>query len=788
MNAPDFPNLLVEFLVKSAIMIALGFAAITATKRFFSAEARHGLWLRIFSMSLVVPLLLVAVPRWKIVPNLWAEPAAETPVVRVEPQLPSVMAMTAPVMEVSALTAPIVSTTPIAEPAFRFSWAWTLFAIWAGGVTVILLRAIPGGLFLRRIERSAAPAGGKMLAKFDALNQTPRRDRTTLLLSPLVKSPFTWGLGRARIVLPESATRWSEEELEMILLHELEHVRRNDALAILVSRLFLALNWVNPFAWIAIHRAAQLREEACDWRVIDAGYASENYAAMLFRQAKTSVSPILQTCATAVAETGTIETRIKMILNHPPGFIRGNTTLLARLSGLATLAAILAIGISGCADSESVAADAEVALQPTATDSEAIAAVEEKLKTLTLPQVEFKNTPLKDVLAFLQRRSAELDPVGEGFDIVSTAEDADAIRISLRLTDAPLAEVLRYVTSLASMKYRVVPGAVVVLPLTAPPLTELYTNVYQVTPDFLKSGGKEATTVLEILKNAGITFPEGASAIFNPETSQLIIRNTADQMELVEAYMLSLKDQAPPLSPEVEAYLRKIESIILPSVEFVETPLMDAVELLHARSVELDAAEPDPAKKGINIVVSPGSIRDVLVNLKLTNVPLSEALRYTAELAGGGLRVDESAVVIGYEKSTPRSYAESAAAQVKIEANREKLDSIIIPSIEFAETPLTDALQFLQVRSVELDVDEPNPDMKGLNFILDTGKRKIRKGGALDPFSEDEFEGEEEKKDVPVVDLKLSNIPLSAALKYTCDLAGMEYLVEPHNILIRPKR
>lgn len=40
--------------------------------------------------------------------------------------------------------------------------------------------------------------------------------------------------------------------------------------------------------------------------------------------------------------------------------------------------------------------------------------------------------------------------------------------------------------------------------------------------------------------DAGISFGEGASAIYNPSTSQLIVRNTQDQMELVEAYIESI--------------------------------------------------------------------------------------------------------------------------------------------------------------------------------------------------------------------------------------------------------
>ncbi|MDF1824939.1 MAG: M56 family metallopeptidase [Verrucomicrobiales bacterium] len=778
MNDLNFPVILAEFLVKSAITIALGFAILAAIKHIFPAEAKHRLWVQIFSVSLAIPILLMVFPRWEIVPNLLARPATEIP------HRP--MTYTPTVAPVKGLP---VSLPQVTEPKFQFSWPWTLFVIWIGGVAVLCFRFIPGGVFLRRIERSAIPADGEILAKFNELNRSARRDRTTLFLSPLVKSPFTWGLARSRIVLPESAADWSGDDLEMILLHELEHVRRNDARAVLISRLFLALNWINPFAWIAIRRAAQHREEACDWRVIHAGYSSESYAAMLFSQAKTSVSPTLQSCATAVAETGTIERRIKMILNHRPQSISGKTTLLSRLSGIVTLLAVLAIGLSGFVDNELIAADAKGISKSTTPNTEAIAAIEQKLKDITIPTVESVDTPLRSALEFLQQRSVELDvdepdPAKKGFNIILKDESAGDTRITLKLTNVPMAEALRYTTNLAQLKYKVVPGAVVILPLTSS-TSEVYTTTYEVPPAFMKLGGDEATTALDILKNAGVTFPPGASAIFSSETSHLIVRNTRDQLELVEAYVDSIREPAPAMTPGIEAYLKKIESIILPSLEFTDTPLMDAAAFLQSKSVALDLQEPDPAKKGINIVVAAGDIRDAKVTLRLTNAPLSEALRYTAELAGGGLRVDESAAVIGYDESTPRSSDEDAAAEAKIAANEMKLASIILPKVEFAGTPLTVALGLLRQRSVELDVEESDPEKKGLNIVLDAGKPQ----GGVDPVSDGSSGfGSANEPGEPTVDLKLSNISLAAALKYTCDLAGMEYIVEPHNLLVHPKQ
>lgn len=79
-------------------------------------------------------------------------------------------------------------------------------------------------------------------------------------------------------------------------------------------------------------------------------------------------------------------------------------------------------------------------------------------------------------------------------------------------------------------------------------------NTYVVPPTFLSTdsgGGTEpadpfadpkptiqrAPDAKEILENAGIAFPEGTFARYIPESNSLVVQNTRDQVELVEAYV-----------------------------------------------------------------------------------------------------------------------------------------------------------------------------------------------------------------------------------------------------------
>ena len=233
---------------------------------------------------------------------------------------------------------------------------------------------------------------------------------------------------------------------------------------------------------------------------------------------------------------------------------------------------------------------------------------ERKLKEIRIPSLEFSDTPLRDALDFIQQKSVELDfketePTRKGINIILSADSAGGgaaaappvdggadpgfgfeggggaagggiggggsvgdTPITLRLTNVPLGEALRYTTNLAQLKYKVESHAVVVVPLSTPD-TELFTNKYTVPPTFLQSGagagaaaapavadpfapdagaagGGPATvrpTAKQVLEKAGISFPPGATAIYNPGTSTLIVKNSPDQMELVEAYIDSIR-------------------------------------------------------------------------------------------------------------------------------------------------------------------------------------------------------------------------------------------------------
>ena len=98
---------------------------------------------------------------------------------------------------------------------------------------------------------------------------------------------------------------------------------------------------------------------------------------------------------------------------------------------------------------------------------------------------------------------------------------------------------------------------------------------------------------------------------------------------------------------QAAAIQEKLVRTMIPSIEFEGARLADVITFLTQKSQEMDVSEPDPIKKGLNIVIDPGtgpSVNDQTVDIKLSNVPLGEVLRYVASRVGLKVRVDAFAV------------------------------------------------------------------------------------------------------------------------------------------------
>lgn len=196
-----------------------------------------------------------------------------------------------------------------------------------------------------------------------------------------------------------------------------------------------------------------------------------------------------------------------------------------------------------------------------------------KLEQTIIPQLDFNAVTLEEAVSELRRLSIshdpfETDPSKKGINLIiqDGGIDLGSSEITMRLSNVPFSEALKYVTELAGMRYRVEKYAVVITPQWATG-SDMFTRTFRVAPDFLSmaddDGGavddpfglsteselRKKRSAREVLEENGVTLPEGASAVYDPRTSSLIVRNTQSNMELVEAYTASLCERAPADDP-----------------------------------------------------------------------------------------------------------------------------------------------------------------------------------------------------------------------------------------------
>jgi general secretion pathway protein D len=121
----------------------------------------------------------------------------------------------------------------------------------------------------------------------------------------------------------------------------------------------------------------------------------------------------------------------------------------------------------------------------------------------------------------------------------------------------------------------------------------------------------------------------------------------------------------------------------------------------------------------------------------------------------------------------------------------EKLKRIIIPRIDFEDTTVEEAIDFLRLRAAELDTLELNPANKGVNFVVrrprsaapgaDAGlDAAAGAGDALAPSGGD-------PSSLRIRELRVRNVPLVQALKYICDATKLRYKVDDFAVTLVPQ-
>ena len=214
--------------------------------------------------------------------------------------------------------------------------------------------------------------------------------------------------------------------------------------------------------------------------------------------------------------------------------------------------------------------------------------INRKLDELIVPRINFTDATVREAIEYLRQRSEALDTgamdaADRGVNIVLKLDQAAASQtVTIDLANLPLREALTYITNLANLKFKVEPFAVLIVPINEATDT-LITKEYRVPPGFITAtptggggGGAESagiggsvgqSTAKNFLESQGVQFPSGASANFLASSSRLIVRNSQENLDLVDALVES-STGAVPSQVEIESKFVEISQNNLKELGF----------------------------------------------------------------------------------------------------------------------------------------------------------------------------------------------------------------------------
>jgi beta-lactamase regulating signal transducer with metallopeptidase domain len=152
-------------------------------------------------------------------------------------------------------------------------WPW-LAGAWLAGVVVLAARVLLASVRLSRaVARTPLVTDPRVLRTVaECCRAMGVRRAPEARELPAGGGPALVGFVRPKVWLPLHVLGdLADDELRLIVLHELAHVRRRDVLVNWLATAVAVLHWPNPAAWLVIWRMRTERELACDELVLRVG-------------------------------------------------------------------------------------------------------------------------------------------------------------------------------------------------------------------------------------------------------------------------------------------------------------------------------------------------------------------------------------------------------------------------------------------------------------------------------------------------------------------------------------
>ncbi|MBQ2448515.1 MAG: M56 family metallopeptidase, partial [Peptococcaceae bacterium] len=220
----------------------------------------------------------------------------------------------------------------------QVSYGTILFAVWILGFAVFVLwHCVQYAMFCRKVFATAMLLEDDgWLLKNDGEDMKVHR-LPDIFISAEVQSPMLVGFIKPAILIPERI--YEEQELLLILRHELMHYKHHDLWYKLILLVANAVHWFNPLVYLMLRQAGRDVEQVCDGNVVigkDMAYRKA-YSLTILNTMTSQKGVALSTCLSKDAQN--VKKRFAGIL-QPKQYKRGAAVFLGIV--------LLAVAASGC--------------------------------------------------------------------------------------------------------------------------------------------------------------------------------------------------------------------------------------------------------------------------------------------------------------------------------------------------------------------------------------------------------------------------------------------------------
>ncbi|WP_417390671.1 M56 family metallopeptidase [Gimesia sp.] len=239
------------------------------------------------------------------------------------------------------------------KPELKTSVSIPIFAlitgIWFLGCCVVLIRWIGSRWMLSRLIANSKPLQDATL--LDLIKTRHTQDRRWIEVRCFVTDaelgPSSCGFWHPTILLPRKLWEdFDQQSRRTIVTHELEHIRRHDALLLFLSRIAITVHWFNPLVYLISGRLRREIELAVDAATVASfdEQTRHHYGELLIQLSQYSQRPIA--ALPMAGKSSALRARINQLTNP----IRESRTRSAL--AICVLLIFLITGLSDAAQTE----------------------------------------------------------------------------------------------------------------------------------------------------------------------------------------------------------------------------------------------------------------------------------------------------------------------------------------------------------------------------------------------------------------------------------------------------